>query len=72
VKYHFNHRRLTGDENYEVGASNLRYEEEEEWPSGPWASSLPELRDWNKITPESSFDARSIKKQIEKILSENW
>lgn len=43
------------DNDYEVRAIDLRYEQEEEEPSEPWASSLPELRDWNKITHESSF-----------------
>ena len=38
------------DDDYEVRAIDLRYEEVEEEPPEPWASSLPELRDWNKIT----------------------
>jgi len=42
------------DDDYEVRAIDLRYEEED--PPEPWASSLPELRNWNKITHESSFD----------------
>ncbi|HDY67809.1 MAG: hypothetical protein JYX80_07605 [Candidatus Scalindua sediminis] len=42
------------DDDYEVRSIDLRYEEEEE--PEPWASSLPELQDWNKYTSESSFD----------------
>ncbi|MFN3532570.1 MAG: hypothetical protein ACK41Q_08695 [Candidatus Brocadia sp.] len=44
------------DDDYEVRAIDLSYVEEEEEPPEPWLSSLPELRDWNKITHESSFD----------------
>ncbi len=51
------------DDNYEVRAIDLRYEEEEEEPPEPWASSLPELRDWNKITHESSFDDSELRHQ---------
>jgi hypothetical protein len=35
---------------------------EEEQPE-PWASSLPELLDWNKITHESSFDDSELCRQ---------
>ncbi len=42
------------DDDYEVRTVDLRYEEEEE--PEPWASSLPELQDWNKSASESSFD----------------
>lgn len=42
------------EDDYEVRVVDLRYEEEEE--PEPWASSLPELQDWNKSAPESSFD----------------
>jgi len=42
------------DDDYEVRTVDLRYEEEEE--PEPWASSLPELQDWNKYASESSFD----------------
>ncbi|MGR3302990.1 MAG: hypothetical protein ACUZ8I_10870 [Candidatus Scalindua sp.] len=42
------------DDDYEVRAIDLHYEEEEE--PEPWASSLPELQDWNKSASESSFD----------------
>lgn len=45
-----------GDEDYEVRVVDLRYEEMEEDPPEPWAGSLPELREWNKFTRESSFD----------------
>ena len=51
------------DDDYEVRAIDLHYEEEEEEPPGPWASSLPELRDWNKITHESSFDDSELCRQ---------
>ncbi len=51
------------DDDYEVRAIDLRYEEEEEEPPEPWASSLPELRDWNKITHESSFDDSELRHQ---------
>ncbi len=44
------------DGDYEVRAINLHYEEEEEEPLEPWASSLPELRNWNKISHESLYD----------------
>lgn len=49
-------REEDGDEDYEVRVVDLRYEEMEEEPPEPWASSLPELCDWNKFTHESSFD----------------
>lgn len=42
------------DDDYEVRSIDLRYEEEEE--PEPWASSLPELQNWNKYASESSFD----------------
>ncbi len=42
------------DDDYEVRSIDLHYEEEEE--PEPWASSLPELQDWNKSISESSFD----------------
>ena len=51
------------DDDHEVRAIDLRYEEEEEEPPEPWASSLPELRDWNKITHESSFDDAELCRQ---------
>lgn len=51
------------DNDCEVRAIDLRYEEEEEEPPEPWASSLPELRDWNKITHESSFDDSGLCRQ---------
>ena len=41
------------DDDYEVRSIDLHYEEEE---PEPWASSLPELQDWNKSVSESSFD----------------
>lgn len=43
------------DDDYEVRTVDLRYDEEEE-PSEPWASSLPELQNWNESISESSFD----------------
>jgi len=49
------------DDDYEVRAIDLRYEEED--PPEPWASSLPELRNWNKITHESSFDDSELFRQ---------
>lgn len=52
-----------GDDDYEVRDIDLCYEEEDEEPSEPWASSLPELRDWNKITPESSFGDSGLCRQ---------
>ncbi|MDN3514186.1 MAG: hypothetical protein NG747_07285 [Candidatus Brocadia sp.] len=51
------------NDDYEVRAIDLCYEEEEEYPPEPWASSLPELRDWNKITHESSFDDSGLCRQ---------
>ncbi len=51
------------DDDYEVRAIDLRYEEVEEEPPEPWASSLPELRDWNKITHESSFGDSELFRQ---------
>jgi len=51
------------DDDYEVRAIDLRYEEEEEEPPEPWASSLPELRNWNKTTHESSFDDSGLCRQ---------
>ena len=44
------------DDDYEVRSIDLRYEQEEEEPAEPWASSLPELDNWNKHKSESSFD----------------
>jgi len=44
------------DDDYEVRTVDLRYEEEEEESSEPWASSLPELQNWNKSISESSSD----------------
>lgn len=44
------------DGDYEVRAIDLHYEEEEEEPPEPWASSLPELRNWNKVSQESLYD----------------
>lgn len=52
-----------GDDDYEVRAIDLRYGEEEEETSEPWASSLPELCNWNKTTPESSFDDSGLCRQ---------
>ncbi|MFO0792735.1 MAG: hypothetical protein U0586_01595 [Candidatus Brocadiaceae bacterium] len=51
------------DDDYEVRAIDLRYEEMEEEQPEPWASSLPELSDWNKITPKSSFDDSELFRQ---------
>ena len=51
------------DDDYEVRAIDLRYEEVEEEPPESWASSLPELRDWNKITHETSFDDSELCRQ---------
>lgn len=51
------------DDDYEVRAVDLHYEEEEEEPPEPWASSLPELSDWNKITQKSSFDDSELFRQ---------
>ncbi len=44
------------DGDYEVRTVDLRYEEEEEELSEPWASSLPELQNWNELISESSSD----------------
>ena len=44
------------DGDYEVRAIDLHYEEEEEEPPEPWATSLPELRNWNKISHEFLYD----------------
>ena len=49
------------DDDYEVRTVDLRYEEEEE--PEPWASSLPELQDWNKSVSESSFDDSELSHQ---------
>jgi hypothetical protein len=49
------------DDDYEVRVVNLRYEEEEE--PEPWASSLPELQDWNKSVSESFFDDSELLRQ---------
>ena len=51
------------DDDYEVRAIDLRYEEVEEDTPEPWARSLPELRDWNKITNESSFGDSELCRQ---------
>ncbi|MDO8140210.1 MAG: hypothetical protein Q6358_01810 [Candidatus Brocadiales bacterium] len=51
------------DDDYEVRSIDLRYEEEEEEPPEPWASSLPELRNWNKITQKSSFNDSELFRQ---------
>jgi len=51
------------DDDYEVRTIDLRYEEEEEEPSEPWASSLPELQNWNKSISESSFDDSELHHQ---------
>ncbi|MBZ0109572.1 MAG: hypothetical protein K8F52_12970 [Candidatus Scalindua rubra] len=48
------------DEEYEVRTVDLHYEEEE---PEPWASSLPELQDWNKHAFESSFDDSELSHQ---------
>jgi hypothetical protein len=44
------------DDDYEVRTIDLHYEEEEEEPAEPWASSLPELQNWNESTAEQSYD----------------
>ncbi len=44
------------DGDYEVRTIDLQYEEEEEEPTEPWASSLPELQNWNESTSEQAFD----------------
>ncbi len=52
------------DENddYEVRTVDLRYEEEkEEEPFEPWASSLPELQNWNESIYESSSDDSELR-----------
>ena len=49
------------DDDYEVRTVDLRYEEEEE--PEPWASSLPELQNWNKYASESSFDDSELSRQ---------
>lgn len=49
------------DDDYGVRSIDLRYEEEEE--PEPWASSLPELQDWNKYASESSFDDSELSHQ---------
>ena len=51
------------DDDYEVRTVDLRYEEEEEEPSEPWASSLPELQNWNKSMSESSSDDSELRHQ---------
>ena len=48
------------DDDYEVRSIDLHYEEEE---PEPWASSLPELQDWNKSVSESSFDDSELLRQ---------
>lgn len=42
------------DGKHEVRVVDLHYEEEEE--SEPWASSLPELNNWNQTSQESLYD----------------
>jgi YD repeat-containing protein len=52
------------DDDYEVRSVDLRYEEEmEEEPSEPWASSLPELQNWNESISESSSDDSELLNQ---------
>ena len=51
------------DDDYEVRTIDLHYEEEEEEPPESWASSLPELRDWNKISHESSHNNSELFRQ---------
>ncbi len=49
------------DDEYEVRTIDLRYEEEEE--PEPWASSIPELQDWNEHAYESSFSDSGLSRQ---------
>lgn len=51
------------DDDYEVRTVDLRYEEEEEESSEPWASSLPELQNWNESISESSLDSSELRHQ---------
>lgn len=51
------------DGDYEVRIVDLRYEEEEEESSEPWASSLPELQNWNESISESSSDDSELRHQ---------
>ncbi len=52
------------DDDYEVRSVDIRYEEEmEEEPSEPWASSLPELQNWNESISESSSDDSELRHQ---------
>lgn len=44
------------DDDYEVRAIDLHYEDVEEEPQEPWASSLPELCNWNKAIQGSFYD----------------
>ena len=44
------------DDDYEVRAIDLHYEVLEEDPQEPWASSLPELCNWNKAIQGSFYD----------------
>ncbi len=48
------------DDEYEVRAINLQYEEEEEEPAEPWANSLPELQNWNESTSEQPYDSLEL------------
>ncbi|MGR3318159.1 MAG: hypothetical protein ACUZ8O_06725, partial [Candidatus Anammoxibacter sp.] len=50
------------DDDYDVRAIDLHYEDEEE-PSEPWASSLPELENWNKYKSDSTFDDSDLSGQ---------
>ncbi|OHB70724.1 MAG: hypothetical protein A2W17_11965 [Planctomycetes bacterium RBG_16_41_13] len=51
------------DGDYEVRVIDLCYEDVEEEPQEPWASSLPELCNWNKIIQESSFGDTELYRQ---------
>ncbi len=51
------------DGGYEVSTVDLSYEEEEEEESGPWASSLPELQDWDQHASGPSFDDSELSRQ---------
>ncbi len=48
------------DGDYEVRTIDLHYEEEEEEPAEPWASSLPELQNWNESVSEQSYDKTGL------------
>ncbi|MCP4270153.1 MAG: hypothetical protein GY777_32030 [Candidatus Brocadiaceae bacterium] len=52
-----------GDDDYEFRTIDLQYEEEEgggEEQAEPWASSLPELRNWNESTAEQPYDSLGL------------